>query len=183
VTSFYIVSTPNSLPLRLVRVCVGVVSTKCSVNRHSRQDGSLGQPRCGGVGHESSGGERGDRSSSASSAAADQSSNEDDEEGSGGSETDDENDDDEEEDEQGEDDVEDLETGRRSWRRCQGLQALLRRLSARATAFRARVRQFVDGDHFTRGILLAILINTLSMGVEHHKQVNRGYIYTIFYRV
>lgn len=37
--------------------------------------------------------------------------------------------------------------------------------------FQARVKQFVDGDHFTRGILVAILVNTLSMGVEYHNQV------------
>jgi hypothetical protein len=35
------------------------------------------------------------------------------------------------------------------------------------------VKQFVDGDHFTRGILVAILINTLSMGIEYHNQVRR----------
>ncbi|KFD65588.1 hypothetical protein M514_09876 [Trichuris suis] len=33
-----------------------------------------------------------------------------------------------------------------------------------------RVKRFVDGDHFTRGILVAILVNTLSMGIEYHNQ-------------
>lgn len=34
-----------------------------------------------------------------------------------------------------------------------------------------KIKAFVDGDHFTRGILVAILINTLSMGIEYHDQV------------
>lgn len=37
--------------------------------------------------------------------------------------------------------------------------------------FRAKIRKFVVCDHFTRGILVAILVNTLSMGVEYHQQV------------
>ncbi|ETN70675.1 putative ATP synthase F0, A subunit [Necator americanus] len=36
--------------------------------------------------------------------------------------------------------------------------------------FREKVRRFVVCDHFTRGILVAILVNTLSMGVEYHQQ-------------
>lgn len=32
------------------------------------------------------------------------------------------------------------------------------------------VKNFVICDHFTRGILVAILVNTLSMGVEYHLQ-------------
>ncbi|CAJ0608714.1 unnamed protein product [Cylicocyclus nassatus] len=36
--------------------------------------------------------------------------------------------------------------------------------------FRDKVRHFVVCDHFTRGILVAILVNTLSMGVEYHQQ-------------
>ncbi|KAK0396995.1 hypothetical protein QR680_001935 [Steinernema hermaphroditum] len=35
---------------------------------------------------------------------------------------------------------------------------------------RQKVRAFVTCDHFTRGILVAILVNTLSMGVEYHLQ-------------
>ncbi len=35
-----------------------------------------------------------------------------------------------------------------------------------------KIKEFVDGDHFTRGILVAILVNTLSMGVEYHLQVS-----------
>lgn len=37
--------------------------------------------------------------------------------------------------------------------------------------FRLKVKQLVICDHFTRGILVAILVNTLSMGVEYHQQV------------
>jgi len=33
------------------------------------------------------------------------------------------------------------------------------------------VKRFVDHRYFSRGILLAILINTLSMGIEYHNQV------------
>ncbi|KAI1724609.1 ion transport protein [Ditylenchus destructor] len=36
--------------------------------------------------------------------------------------------------------------------------------------FRNKVKRFVICDHFTRGILVAILVNTLSMGVEYHQQ-------------
>ncbi|VDO22682.1 unnamed protein product [Haemonchus placei] len=42
--------------------------------------------------------------------------------------------------------------------------------SSRWRWFRAKVRRFVVCDHFTRGILVAILVNTLSMGVEYHQQ-------------
>ena len=35
-----------------------------------------------------------------------------------------------------------------------------------------KLKSFVDGRFFQRAILFAILINTLSMGVEHHLQVN-----------
>lgn len=37
--------------------------------------------------------------------------------------------------------------------------------------FREKLRAFVVCNHFKRGILFAILINTLSMGVEYHQQV------------
>ncbi|CAB3399819.1 unnamed protein product [Caenorhabditis bovis] len=36
--------------------------------------------------------------------------------------------------------------------------------------FRNKIQKFVVCDHFTRGILVAILVNTLSMGVEYHQQ-------------
>ena len=38
------------------------------------------------------------------------------------------------------------------------------------TWFRNKIKKFVVCDHFTRGILVAILVNTLSMGIEYHQQ-------------
>ena len=38
-------------------------------------------------------------------------------------------------------------------------------------AMQSRLKTFVDGKMFQRAILFAILINTLSMGIEHHEQV------------
>ena len=38
------------------------------------------------------------------------------------------------------------------------------------TWFRIKIKRFVVCDHFTRGILVAILVNTLSMGIEYHMQ-------------
>ena len=40
--------------------------------------------------------------------------------------------------------------------------------------FRAHVRKLVESKPFQQGILGAILINTLSMGVEYHDQVSKG---------
>jgi len=39
------------------------------------------------------------------------------------------------------------------------------------TLFRRQITRFVDHKYFQRGILLAILVNTLSMGIEFHNQV------------
>jgi len=36
------------------------------------------------------------------------------------------------------------------------------------------MKRCVDSNIFQRGILVAILINTLSMGVEHHNQVTHS---------
>uniref|UniRef100_A0A8B9LFA6 Calcium channel, voltage-dependent, T type, alpha 1H subunit a n=1 Tax=Astyanax mexicanus TaxID=7994 RepID=A0A8B9LFA6_ASTMX len=36
--------------------------------------------------------------------------------------------------------------------------------------FRDRMKRIVDSKYFNRGIMIAILINTLSMGIEHHEQ-------------
>jgi len=33
------------------------------------------------------------------------------------------------------------------------------------------MKRIVDSKYFGRGIMIAILINTLSMGIEHYKQV------------
>uniref|UniRef100_A0A0N5BYR3 Ion_trans domain-containing protein n=1 Tax=Strongyloides papillosus TaxID=174720 RepID=A0A0N5BYR3_STREA len=38
------------------------------------------------------------------------------------------------------------------------------------TEIRNKIKEFVICDHFTRGILVAILLNTLLMGVEYHQQ-------------
>jgi len=35
---------------------------------------------------------------------------------------------------------------------------------------RQYLKRFVDHRYFSRGILLAILVNTLSMGIEYHNQ-------------
>jgi len=37
--------------------------------------------------------------------------------------------------------------------------------------FCAVMKRCVDSNIFQRGILIAILVNTLSMGIEHHNQV------------
>ena len=38
--------------------------------------------------------------------------------------------------------------------------------------FRELVKRFVDHRYFQGGILIAILINTLSMGIEFHNQAS-----------
>lgn len=35
-------------------------------------------------------------------------------------------------------------------------------------------RKIVDSKYFGRGIMIAILVNTLSMGIEYHEQVGQG---------
>ena len=35
-------------------------------------------------------------------------------------------------------------------------------------------RKIVDSKYFGRGIMIAIMINTLSMGIEYHEQVRAG---------
>lgn len=50
------------------------------------------------------------------------------------------------------------------------------RLCRFLTSFQRRLRDFVDGKFFQRTILFAILINTLSMGIEHHQQVKLVYL-------
>lgn len=47
---------------------------------------------------------------------------------------------------------------------------------------RIYLQKFVDGQFFQRTILFAILINTLSMGIEHHQQVHNIYFYFFFYK-
>lgn len=38
---------------------------------------------------------------------------------------------------------------------------------------RAKLRGIVDSKYFNRGIMMAILVNTVSMGIEHHEQASR----------
>lgn len=42
-------------------------------------------------------------------------------------------------------------------------------------------RKIVDSKYFGRGIMIAILINTLSMGIEYHEQVSAHFSYFLFY--
>ena len=37
---------------------------------------------------------------------------------------------------------------------------------------RAKLRGIVDSKYFNRGIMMAILVNTISMGIEHHEQAS-----------
>ncbi len=38
--------------------------------------------------------------------------------------------------------------------------------------FRDRLKRIVESKYFNQGIMIAILINTLSMGIEYHEQVS-----------
>lgn len=38
---------------------------------------------------------------------------------------------------------------------------------------RVKLRGIVESKYFNRGIMIAILVNTISMGIEHHEQVAR----------
>lgn len=42
--------------------------------------------------------------------------------------------------------------------------------------FSGKLRRIVDSKYFSRGIMMAILVNTLSMGVEYHEQVRAGLV-------
>lgn len=37
--------------------------------------------------------------------------------------------------------------------------------------FREKLKRIVESKYFNRGIMIAILVNTLSMGIEYHEQV------------
>ena len=52
-------------------------------------------------------------------------------------------------------------------RRCQGLWYEVR----------VKLWSIVESKYFNRGIMIAILINTISMGIEHHQQVGCCAIY------
>lgn len=38
--------------------------------------------------------------------------------------------------------------------------------------FREKLKRIVESKYFNRGIMIAILVNTLSMGIEYHEQVS-----------
>lgn len=66
-----------------------------------------------------------------------------------------------------EDHSEEKEDGKRKKRRrtCFGM------CKALWTDMRRRLWGIVESKYFSRGIMIAILINTISMGIEHHNQV------------
>lgn len=41
-------------------------------------------------------------------------------------------------------------------------------------SFREKLKRIVESKYFNRGIMIAILVNTLSMGIEYHEQVRRS---------
>lgn len=45
---------------------------------------------------------------------------------------------------------------------------------------RMKLWEIVESKYFNRGIMIAILINTISMGIEHHEQVQAVYILNAF---
>lgn len=47
------------------------------------------------------------------------------------------------------------------------------------TEMRKKLWGIVESKYFSRGIMIAILINTISMGIEHHNQVRPNYRYCI----
>lgn len=42
--------------------------------------------------------------------------------------------------------------------------------------FREKLKRIVESKYFNRGIMIAILVNTLSMGIEYHEQVSASFI-------
>lgn len=65
--------------------------------------------------------------------------------------------------------------GRRRKRTCFG------RLRDVWTGMRRKLWGIVESKYFSRGIMIAILINTISMGIEHHNQVLRLFTTPLFY--
>lgn len=52
-----------------------------------------------------------------------------------------------------------------------GVKRASNRLVELGKGFRDRLKRIVDSKYFNRGIMISILINTLSMGIEYHQQV------------
>lgn len=44
---------------------------------------------------------------------------------------------------------------------------------------RVKLWGIVESKYFNRGIMVAILINTISMGIEHHEQVTHTHTHTL----
>lgn len=51
------------------------------------------------------------------------------------------------------------------------------------TDMRRKLWGIVESKYFSRGIMIAILINTISMGIEHHNQVNLQAVIQILFQV
>ncbi len=62
---------------------------------------------------------------------------------------------------------------RRSCKRVEG--ACRRRSRELWIKMRVKLWGIVESKYFNRGIMVAILINTISMGIEHHEQVKRAH--------
>lgn len=56
-------------------------------------------------------------------------------------------------------------------KRCACLVRVCRLIGAAYGTFQRRVKALVEHKYFQQGLLGAILINTLSMGIEYHNQV------------
>lgn len=65
--------------------------------------------------------------------------------------------------------------GGRSWLRRRGVVEYRNGAVRAWINFRDKLKRIVESKYFNRGIMIAILINTLSMGIEYHEQVrHRG---------
>ncbi|KAM7372224.1 hypothetical protein PAMP_009407 [Pampus punctatissimus] len=60
--------------------------------------------------------------------------------------------------------------GGRSWNRRRGVVEYKNRAFRAWEGFRKKLKWIVKSQYFERGIMIAILINTLSMGIEYHEQ-------------
>lgn len=61
--------------------------------------------------------------------------------------------------------------GRRGRGRRQGVVEYKNRVLRTWLGFREKLKKIVESKYFNRGIMIAILVNTLSMGIEYHEQV------------
>lgn len=63
--------------------------------------------------------------------------------------------------------------------RCKKVEVACRRRSRELwMEMRVKLRGIVESKYFNRGIMVAILINTISMGIEHHEQVTHTHTHT-----